>query len=320
MNRSLLFAACLAAGLAAAPAGAQESGAAAAKASDAPNAAPNPADDLAAIRATSEAFAAAFNRRDAKAVAALWTETGDYTDDAGRTLSGRSAIEKSYASFFAENRDARLSIIIDSLRLLSDNAAIEDGRTILDPPPPGAPAIGKYTVVHVKVGGEWLMSTVRDSRIETPSAYRRIADLEWLIGDWTAEQRGARTESVCRWVANKSFVERRYSVEQADGTTISGIQLIGWDPSGGRVESWTFSSDGGHAAGVWSPRERGWSAELHGVSGDGTPTTAMVLLTRLDDNAYAWKSVRRTAAGIALPDTDEVVIRRRTDSGAKASH
>jgi hypothetical protein len=61
---------------------------------------------------------------------------------------------------------------------------------------------------------------------------------------------------------------------------------------------------------VWSPRAGGWSAEIRGVTGDGTPTAAVNLLTRLDDNAYVWQSVQRTAGETSLPDTDEVVIKR----------
>jgi hypothetical protein len=36
------------------------------------------------------------------------------------------------------------------------------------------------------------------------------------------------------------------------------------------------------------------------------------LLTRLDDNAYTWQSIQRTAGARSLPDTDEVVIKRQT--------
>jgi uncharacterized protein (TIGR02246 family) len=270
-----------------------------------------PAADLAAIRATSQAFAAAFNRRDAKAVAALWTPDGDCIDDAGRVLKGRAEIEKGYAEFFAANPQSQMRVLVDSLRLLSPNAAIEDGRAIVEPPPAGAPGIGKYTVVHVKVDGKWRMSTVRDTRLETPSAYRNLSDLEWLIGAWTAEEQGAKTESVCRWVANKSFVERHYTTTHANGQTASGVQLIGWNPERGCVQSWNFSSDGGHAVGVWSPMPGGWSAEMRGVTGDGLPTTAVNLLRRLDDNAYVWQSVQRTAGGRPLPDTEEVVLKRQ---------
>ena len=31
----------------------------------------------------------------------------------------------------------------------------------------------------------------------------------------------------------------------------------------------------------------------------------------LDDNAYVWQSVQRFLGDVALPDTDEVVIKRR---------
>ncbi len=266
--------------------------------------------DLAAIRAQSQAFASAFNSADPKAIAALWTESGDYTDETGRTLTGRDAIGQEYAAFFNAHPGVKIRLAIDSLKLLSADAAIEDGRAVLDPAPAGAPASSKYTAIHVKVDGQWLMSTVRDSRIEQPSSYRNVADLEWLIGTWTAEEHGAKTESVCRWVAGKSFVERKYTITHADGSAASGVQLIGWNPQGGHVQSWNFSSDGGQAIGVWSPREGGWSAEIRGVTGDGTPTTAVNTLTRLDDNAYVWQSVNRSAGGRSLPDTEEVVLKR----------
>jgi uncharacterized protein (TIGR02246 family) len=268
------------------------------------------ADELAAIRAGSQAFTAAFNKQDAKSLAALWTEDGDYTDDSGNRFVGRPAIEKVYAGYFAAHPQARIQIVIDSLRQLSDSAAIEDGRAIVEPPPVGAPGFGKYTTVHVKVGGKWLMSTVRDTQVKTPSGYDKVADLEWLIGTWTAEEHGAKTKSVCRWVANKSFVQRDYTVTQSDHTTTSGVQLIGYNPEKGQIQSWNFSSDGGHASGVWSPRENGWSAEMRGVTGNGMPTTAVNRLTKLDDNAYVWQSVQRTAGGAPLPDADEVVLNR----------
>jgi uncharacterized protein (TIGR02246 family) len=267
--------------------------------------------DLAAIRASSEAFIAAFNEKDAKAVAALWTEDGDCIDDTGKRFLGRAEIEKVYVQFFKEHPGSKMKIIIDSLRLLSPEAAIEDGYAILDPVPPGPPAINKYTAVHVKANGKWLMSTVRETRVETPSGYQKVADLEWLIGTWTAEEHGAKTVSVCRWVANKSFVERTYTVTSPDHTTTSGTQLIGFNPEGNRIQSWNFSPDGGHAMGTWTPRDKGWAAETRGVTGDGTITTAVNLLTKLDDNAYVWQSIQRTAAGTPLPDTEEVVLTRK---------
>ena len=276
---------------------------------------PESSTDLAAIRAASRKFVVAFNKGDAKAVALLWTNDGDYIDETGQRFVGRKAIELEYANFFTENPGVKIRVISDSVRLLNDTSALEDGHSILDPPPAGAPVIGKYMAVHVKVDGKWLMSTVRDSRVEIPSTYRNVADLEWLIGTWTAEEQGVKMKSVCRWIANKSFIQRNYKVTRTDSTTTSGTQLIGWNPENGHVQSWNFSSDGGHAVGIWSPIEGGWAAEMHGVTGNGMLTTAVNRLKRLDENAYVWQSVERTAGGSPLPDLDEVVIKRQLKSG-----
>lgn len=268
------------------------------------------ADDLKAIRISADAFASAFNAHDAKAVAELWTTDGEYIDESGETFSGREAIKKLYADYFAKSPDRRIRIIVDSVQILSDGAAREKGRTIVEPRPAGAPAVGTYTAEHVKVNGKWLMSKVQDVGNQIPSTYSGLADLEFLIGAWSAEEYGVKTESVFQWVANRSFVERKYTVTHLDGTTVSGVQMIGLNPNTGSVQSWDFSPGGGHATGTWSPIPGGWSAEMHGVTADGVPTAAVNVLKRLDDNAYVWRSMNRNAGGELAPDTDEVVIKR----------
>ncbi len=277
-----------------------------------PTAAADPtAPEIAAIRAGSEAFTAAFNKGDAKAIAAMWTADAEYVDDTGRSYVGRDAIEQGYAEFFAANPNVQMQTVIDSLRLLSSETAMEDGRALVDPPPAGGPGVSKYTAVHVKVDGQWRMASVRDTWLETPPTRDSLADLGWLIGTWVAEEHGARSESVYRWVANESFIERTYTTTHVDGSETSGVQLIGWNPLQGRVQSWSFSPDGGHAIGVWLPNQDGWTGEMIGVAGDGTPTTSLTRLQRLDDSAIVWQSTQRSVGGIALPDTDEVVIKRQ---------
>ena len=100
------------------------------------------ADDsaLSEVRSGCEAFVTAFNSGDAKAVADLWTEQGEYVDEAGQVYSGREAIEKAYASFFAEHKDAKINVKSTSLRLVGETVAIEEGRAEVEPAPAGAPA------------------------------------------------------------------------------------------------------------------------------------------------------------------------------------
>jgi uncharacterized protein (TIGR02246 family) len=263
-----------------------------------------------AIRASSRAFETAFNKGDVKAIAALWTEDGDYHDEEGAIFKGREAIAGAYREFFEANPDSRLRIVIDSLKLVNDSAAIEDGRAIATTAS-GAPAISKYSVVHVKAGGKWLMSTVRDTRVETPSTYAQLEDFEWLIGNWVAEENGSKTTYECRWVANKSFIERKYVVTHADQSVSGGLQIIGWNAQEGCVQSWNFASDGGHSIGKWQPHDKGWAAEVSGMTGQGVSTSAYNVFTKLDDNACTWQSQRRRVGDQDLPDTDEVVIKRQ---------
>ena len=90
------------------------------------------AKDKAALEQSAQAFAKAFNSGDAKAVAALWTKDGDYTNDAGERFAGRAAIEKQYIAFLDAHQGAKITIVIDNLKLLSDSAAIEDGRAVVE--------------------------------------------------------------------------------------------------------------------------------------------------------------------------------------------
>lgn len=263
-----------------------------------------------AVRATTQAFMKAFNAHDAEKVSQLWTKDGDFVAESGETYSGRDAIRQGYADFFAQNPKVQIRIFVDSVRLLSDSAAIEDGRAVLEPPPAGAPVITKYTAVHVKSEGQWKMSTVRDSVVEVPSNYRRVAALEWLIGTWTAEEHGAKTEMECRWIANKSFIQRSYSVTQANGLVVTGVQIIGYDPVSERIQSWSFQAGGGHSIGMWVETEDGWAVQTESLDADGRRSSAVNEFRRLDDDAFAWKSTQRTDRGLMLPDTEEVVLKR----------
>src|SRR5262245_13767970 len=69
-----------------------------------------------ALLEKARAFAAAFDKGDARALAAFWTADGDYTDQTGRHLKGRAAIEKAFQGLFAEHKGLKLRIDIAALR------------------------------------------------------------------------------------------------------------------------------------------------------------------------------------------------------------
>ena len=82
--------------------------------------------DQDAVRAAVKDFIKVFEKGDAKGLAGLFTEEGEYVANDGATLRGRAAMEEGYAQFFKKNPDMKLDVTIDSVRFVSqDNAVVE---------------------------------------------------------------------------------------------------------------------------------------------------------------------------------------------------
>src|SRR5262245_6717551 len=64
--------------------------------------------DIAAIKKSMQNFIDAFEKGDAKAVAAFWTPEGEYIADDGTKYQGREELEKAYAEFFAKNKNVKV--------------------------------------------------------------------------------------------------------------------------------------------------------------------------------------------------------------------
>jgi uncharacterized protein (TIGR02246 family) len=268
--------------------------------------------DEAAIRAAESAFVQAFNRGDAKAVAALWTANGSLADDQGRVFKGRKAIEDEYAAFFKGHPGAKMEVAIQSIDFPAPGSAVEDGVARVLARNDAPPVASRYTAFHVRVDGKWRMASVRESGIELPSNYGRLQDFEWLVGKWETRSEAATVRTTVRWMANRSFLQREYTVRKGGVTDSSGIQIIGWDPRAGQVRSWSFDSSGGYGTGLWTPVPEGWRIESQGVLADGISTTSQDFLIRVpgEDDVLGWRSLNRKVGDRPLPDLREVVLER----------
>jgi uncharacterized protein (TIGR02246 family) len=265
------------------------------------------------IRASSDAFVAAFQKRDAAAIAAQWTADGVYIDEEGQRYAGRETIQGEYETLFKDcPDDLAMRIEIDSIRVINAHTAIEDGRSALLPQSPGDTRVmSRYTAVHVNQDGHWLTAEVRDSLVELPPDAGDLQDLGWLVGTWGSTKNDASVEIRCRWVENNRFLLRTDAVTEAGKATVGGLEVIGVDPSTQRITSWHFTNDGGHAVGVWTPMEGSWAVESLGVMEDGTETAATYILSRADDDTLVWRSANRTLGDATLPDMPEVALKRK---------
>jgi uncharacterized protein (TIGR02246 family) len=74
-----------------------------------------------------------------------------------------SAIENAFKDVIAENRRLELRIDVNSIRFLARDIAVEDGTTTIIPPDNAPPSQARYTNVHVKKNGQWVLQSVREA-------------------------------------------------------------------------------------------------------------------------------------------------------------
>ncbi len=279
-----------------------------------PSITPDGKNEEAAVRATGAVFRAAFEARDAKKIASLWTPDAVYRDrTSGEQIGGREQIEARFTDAFAEPDTAKLSVDVDSLDFVSPNVAIQRGATrITRPDTP--PEDSRYTAVLVKRDGQWLLDRVTEEDIlpPRPSNYDHLKELDWMIGSWIDDNDpGVNIQTDCEWTKNRNFMTRSFAVVIGDQVDASGMQVIGWDESAKQIRSWVFDSDGGFGEGKWSFRDDHWVVQSTGTLPDGGKSSAVHIITPLDANSFKWQAVNRSVDGDLLPNIDEVLIVRK---------
>ena len=115
--------------------------------------------DTETIRTNAREFAAAFNKGDAKAVAAQWTEQGECTDADGTLIRGRANIEQAFAEFFKANPQAKLQVLVKAVRFPAPDVAVEEGVLRQTNSAKELPSTTMYTATHVRSGGKWQTAT-----------------------------------------------------------------------------------------------------------------------------------------------------------------
>jgi len=264
-----------------------------------------------AIRARVAEYVKAFNAGDAAALANLWSEQAVYTNLlTGETAEGRTQIAAQFRTLFETAKKVRIELATESIELLSPNVAVEHGQAnLLDPE--GDPERIQYTAVYVLQGGRWLLDRVTDEEsLQNVSHYEQLKPLEWMVGSWTTAEGPASIQLECNWTANRNYLTRAFAID-LNGSTVSGMQIIGWDPAAKAIRSWTFDSDGGFAEGSWSQRNDQWFVQNKGTLADGRSATMLNVLRAIDENAFAFKTLDRTAAGELLPNLPEVALVRQ---------
>jgi uncharacterized protein (TIGR02246 family) len=266
--------------------------------------------DKAAIAKSAEAFIEAFHKGDAKALAAFWAADGDYTDQSGHHMKGREAIEKAFEKFFADNKGLKVRIESDSLRFVTPDVAVEDGTTFVIPADGAPPSRARYTIVHVKKDGKWLLGSVRDAAYTPPGNYEHLRGLEWAVGSWSAEDGPEAEHLTLAWADGQNFLVGTFAATVKGVSVGKATQWIGWDPQAKRVRSWSFDAAGGFGEGAWSRDGDKWVIKTKSVLQDGKNATATFVLGRGEGDTLTLQAKDRTVDGKPVPDGKEFRLKR----------
>jgi uncharacterized protein (TIGR02246 family) len=275
--------------------------------------------DEEALRLTGESFAKAYDAGDAKTIAAHFTPDAEYIDEQGNVYQGRAAIEEAMTVCFAEHPGCQIEFDIETIRFISPGVAVEDGATTITHSDGMESISSRYTAVHVKADGKWLVASIRDHVPKERRQHRsQLEQLGWLKGEWVDEGDDSVVIFSCESVDNGNFLLRKFTIQIDGHESLSGTQRIGWDPLLGKLRAWIFDSEGGYSEGVWHRDEDHWVLKSTGVTADGETASGTSIYTFIDENTMTWQLVDHEVAGVQHDDSDVVTIVRRAPSPGTA--
>lgn len=196
------------------------------------------------------------------------------------------------------------------LRFLTPDVAVEDGTVDVVLPGMTTSIEGWFSALWVRTGGGWKLAGLRESERPITPAADMLADLEWMVGDWTLvveepagqpgtgkpaspAATGMEMEMSVRWDAGKAFLIRDIRVpDAAADDAAAGVEVhqrIGWDPTVRRIRSWSFSSDGSRGEATWYRDGDSWVVEQAAITPDGRQDSAINIFSYDGRDRCVWR-------------------------------
>jgi uncharacterized protein (TIGR02246 family) len=268
------------------------------------------AADEAAIRSSIASFTDAFNAKDAKAISELFAPEAQIITEDGETVEGREAILQAFGGVFEEMPDVEMEVFVDTIRFVGSDLAVEVGSTKETPAPGETPEYSRYTVLHAKRDGKWIMTIARDTAGEPPTNHERLQPLTWLVGEWIDDDGSSVVHTSCRWSDDENFLLQDIRLQIDGNDAMQVTQRIGWDPLNKRVRSWAFDTEGGFTEGVWARDGDSWVIKSTGVRPDGIPASATSTIVPTGNDGYVWRVTDRVIGDEVQPPLEVKVVRK----------
>lgn len=258
-----------------------------------------PAAVVEAIRAAATAYREAVTKGDAAAIRAAWTADGDIVDGWGTRLEARA--DGVLTGGTATGPRPEFHVGETRLRVIAPDVVLEDGSVDVVLPGMKTPIEGWFSAIWVRQGGGWKLAALRESERPVATDESMLADLDWMVGDWSlvaegAEPKAAAADMTIRWDAGRTFLIREARIPDLTGgddppRMIDVHQRIGWDPTVRRIRSWSFSSDGSRGEATWFRDGDSWVALLTTVLPDGRQRTAVHIYSYDGRERCIWRTL-----------------------------
>jgi uncharacterized protein (TIGR02246 family) len=262
-----------------------------------------------AIREVDEAFVREYNKGDAKALAARFSEDAEVAEADGSRYQSRALIEQRLGETFAASPGVRLEIVAEAIQFLSPDVAKEEGRTLVTPAK-GAADARRHTVLFVKRDGRWLISSVREEPDPLVRPHDRLRELAWIIGEWVDEGSESHVKISCQWSEDQNFLLRKLIIKVQGKPVMTVHQRIGWDPLARQFRSWEFDSEGGYGEGKWSRDGDRWVIKHTGVRPEGLAASATFVVSRVRPDRVRWIATDRVLGDEHVPEEAGYVMVR----------
>lgn len=268
--------------------------------------------DPAHVEALVTAYVTAFNERQVDAVAAMWAEDCRHLErDTGERTEGGAAMRAALEAALTSDNPPRLSAEVQSVQAITDDVLRIEGTTTtvlagVDP------SVSAFTAVLKRQGDGWLIASMDEGAVPQPATpAEALAPLDWFVGTWVdRSDADVPVVSSVRWSPSRTFLIRSFAADEAGESVPLGTQVIGWDPRGQQIRSWTFNADGSFGDGVWTASDGDWLIRSTETQADGGAASGTYVLKRTGDDSVELKLVGLEIDGEPEPTPPAVVATR----------
>lgn len=265
---------------------------------------------VASIRSSSEKLVAAFNAEKSDDLAAMFLPKGELIDEEGTVYQGEKEIKALLGAFFKKFPGTKLSLDIESIRIVGP-VAIEEGTRVMKAKDGATQSQFRYISVRAKTDDGWKIASIRDFNDDpAPTPHENLQQVGWLVGDWINEGADGSVAISFKWSEDKNYLLGEFKAKGIAGATRNSTQRLGWDASAGKIRSWLFDADGGFAEGHWTVLEDEIVAKYSSVNPDGTTATATIGITRKDKDHFSMSGTDRIVGDGREPDFEFNITRK----------